>query len=251
MSNKIRAIEYSESLCFKCLKEKVDVRKHILPERGYGSDFDGTSSILQVCPECDDKKLEECFNEKPTEIEYWEEYKLEDYIHNFIRTLPVQGRELFLNSCAKGWTADTIDSQDWIDIELEIADDNTYKKWGFYSPSEIKAYEDRFPTCVNVYKKEYSDGSSGCYCPFGASGNGDGSCDINISDECYYCKNYKRKEDKNIKVIKESSLKREDLKKVEMLEWICNKCGQFNYNFTYQDSFVCERCHEWHEIVED
>lgn len=250
MDNKIKPIEYSESLCFKCLKELDNVKKYDLIERGYGSDFDGMSSVIQLCSKCDDERLEECFGEHPTYSEYWEEYKLEDYIHNFIKELPTQGRELFENSCARGWTVDTIDSQDWIDIDLKIADDNTYKKWGFYSPSEIKAYENRFPTCANIYRKEYSDGSAGCYCPFGASGNSDGSCGINISDECYYCKNYKRKEDDNIEVIKESSLNKSKLKKVEMLEWICNKCGQFNYNFTYRDTFVCGRCYEWHEINE-
>lgn len=251
MEDKIKPVEYSKSLCFKCLSESTEIRQYNLLERGYGSDFDGTSSILQLCPKCNDLKLKECFNEKPIQNEYWEEYKLEDYIHSFIKTLPVQGRELFENSCTKGWTTDIIDAQDWIDIELNIADDNTYKKWNFYSPSEVKAYKDRFPTCAKVYRKEYSDGSSGCRCPFGAFGNSDGSCGINISDRCYYCKSYKKKENENMEIIKESSLKRNELKKVEMLEWICNKCGQFNYSFTYQDSFVCERCHEWHEIEED
>lgn len=84
--------------------------------------------------------------------------------------MPIQGRELFENQCARGACSYPMESQDWIDVELGVAPDSIYKEYGMYSPSEIKAYEERFPTCENVYLKTYKDGSGSCRCDYGAYG---------------------------------------------------------------------------------
>lgn len=154
--SKVKYVKYEENLCFKCLQKKEAINTYELKNRGYGSSYDNFNSKLQLCNECVENiekhnELEKWFNETDTrEKDYWEDYKYEDNIAEYIESLPIQGQELFINQvcyCACGYN---IDSQDWIDIELKIAPDSTYKKYGYYSLSEIKAYHDRFPL-VNIH----------------------------------------------------------------------------------------------------
>lgn len=119
-----------------------------------------------------------------------------------------------------------------------------------YSPSEIKAYEERFPTCKQVYKKVYSDQSSCTKCNQGAWGNSDGTVSINISEECYYCKQYENRIN-DIEVMYEPIIHKSDIKLVTMQEWICPKCGFINYTHEYlEEDYSCERCFENFTLID-
>lgn len=242
MSNKIKPIEYSEHLCFKCLNEHDHINTYAIYGRGYGSSFDNVSTKLQLCNQCNKDDLKEWFDEY-CNGEFPENYKYVDNIYDFVKTLPIQGRELFENSMSNGACSHSMDAQDWIDIELGIAPDEVYKKNCMYSPSEIKAYEERFPTCKEVYLKIYSDGSGGCRCRFGSHGNKDGSCDSNVSDNCYKCKSYKKKDiDEKLKEIKDFKLTKDDINIIKMYEWTCPKCGKINHTYNYEDYDYCSEC---------
>lgn len=245
MSDKIKPIKYSEHLCFKCLKEHKHINTYSIYGRGYGSSFDNDNTKLQLCDECNESDAEEWFAENPTikEGDFYENYKYEKNIFDFIKTLPIQGRELFENSLSYGAFSYSMDSQDWIDIELGVAPDEVYKRNCMYSSSERKAYEERFPTCKKVYLKTYSDGSGGCRCLFGAFGEKDGSCGLNISDACYKCKSYEKKDvDEKLKEIKDFKLTKDDIKIVKMFEWSCPKCGEINHTYNYEVSDFCDKC---------
>lgn len=253
MKEKIVPMNYSECLCFKCLKEKEKIKKYFVGYRGYGSSFDNFNSIIQLCEECDHKDLQMWVDEKPTMIDdYCEDYKYEDDIWDFVNTLPIQGRELFDNQCSDGACSCHMESQDWIDIELEIAPDSLYKQYGMYSPSEIQAYKDRFPTCENVYVKTYKDGSSHCKCDYGAFGDSDGTCGLNICDECYTCRRYKKKGfDFVYREEKQLYIEPSKLKKIEMYEWTCEVCGEIIHTHTYSDTFSCPKCFQWYDVEDD
>lgn len=88
-----------------------------------------------------------------------------------------------------------MDSQDWIDDKLGILPDEVYEEeYNMYSPRQIKAYEERFPTCEHPVNKVYNDGSKGCWCPFGTNGNYGQEVGLNVSDECFNCRHYKLRE---------------------------------------------------------
>lgn len=250
--DKIKPVDYTEKLCFKCLKDSDVIHKYKISYRGYGSGFDGENVILQLCNECNINDLNKWFNEQPELIEdYCEEYKYEDNIFEFIKTLPIQGQELFENQCVDGWNSEKIDSQDWIDIKLKIAPDDIYKKYNMYSPSETKAYEERFPTCKNVYLKKYSDGSSYTKCNFGAFGESDGSCDINVSDKCYYCKNYEKKNwDYVMDIDKDITISPKEIKIIPMKEWTCKICGNINHDYSYEEYLYCNKCNKEHILLD-
>lgn len=198
MRESIKAVEYKENLCFKCLCECENIHTYELKERGYGSIFDGDKGKLQLCDKCNDVRLEEYFNEEPEMVnEYCQEYKYEEEIEKFIKTLPIKGQELFYNQCMGGWDNRKIDSQDWIDIEIGVATDEIYARNDMYTPSEIQAYKDRFPNCMNVHLEE---GEEGYYteCKHGAFGDKNGDCkDECVTDFCYSCKNYKSSDEQN------------------------------------------------------
>ena len=62
-----------------------------------------------------------------------------------------------------------------------------------YSHQEIEAYKERFPICEHPVNEVFSDGSCGCWCPFGAHGKKDQEIGLNISDECYMCVHFKER----------------------------------------------------------
>ena len=252
MNNKIKSVDYNEKICFKCLKEKDNIHTYTLGYRGYGSGFDNFNTILQLCDDCNHGELGIWFNEEPELIDgYCEDYKYEDNIFEFVKSLPIQGRELFENQCASGACSYPMESQDWIDVELGVAPDSIYKEYGMYSPSEIKAYKERFPTCENVYLKTYKDGSGSCRCDYGAYGEKDGSCGSNISDECYTCSHYKKKGfDYSMREEKELYIEKEKLKRIEMYEWTCEVCGEINHTHIYSDMFVCPKCYQYYNDCE-
>ena len=234
-----KEIVNSDGLCWHCLQIKNPKEIHTIHfgSLGYGSSFDNFSSQLQLCNDCI----------KETNPEWWElerekldfdgshnfyAYKYEDEIMNYIGSLPLASRELFYNTYAYGACADSyIDSQDWIDYELGILSHEKCKEYGFTSPQESKAYKQRFPTCNHVYKKIYHDGSSACYCPYGASGNSDGTCNANISDECYMCEHYTPKENSMI-IINEYTefIADEKIRLQEMLAYATYNLNLINTN---------------------
>lgn len=189
-NKKIKAITNYKGMCFKCLSKNKSVDTFSIYGRGYGSSFDNENTKLQLCKDCQPQGISDWFNEEVDLLdEYCEDYKYEDNIFEFIKTLPLEGQELFNNTCSQdGYN---MDAQDYIDMKLGILPDKKYKKYGMYSPSERKAYEERFPTCEYPTNEVFSDGSVGCWCPFKASGKKNQVADYNISAECCYCKYYK------------------------------------------------------------
>lgn len=206
--NKIKAIPYDKNLCFHCLKKVDNTHKIYFGPLGYGSRFDECSTMLQLC--------DDCFNKAPNAIknpeyenedsEFGPNYKNEDKIFDYIDNLPAEGQQFVKN---KFWEDDhgPMDPQDWLDYFINK--DLPYEKakdYGLYALEEIKAYKERFPKCEYPVNRLFSDGSYGCYCPFGASGNKDQKDDpYNISTECFTCKYYKERTSK-IKTIKNKDL---------------------------------------------
>lgn len=191
----VKAIVNHENLCMKCLKLKDSVRLYSIYGRGYGSDFDSFNTELRLCAECDNPNIELWFNENPIMSDYIEVYEYEEEIHKLTDSLPLQGQELFENTIAYGASANyRMDAQDWIDMKLGILADEKYEEYGMYSPSQIEAYEERFPTCENPVNVIYDDNSKGCWCPFGAYGEYGQSAGYNISDKCRDCEHFKVRE---------------------------------------------------------
>ena len=198
-SRNITAIKDINGICFKCLKRhsQENIHKIHIPSAGYGSCFDNLSTDLQLCDSC----------YADTDSEWWKfetmsfcesggtVFKYDDDIRHYLNNLPLQGQELVWNRFAYGACADfKMGSQDWIDFELgELPHDNC-KEYGIYSPDEKKAYEERFPTCQYPINKVFDDYSISCWCPFGAFGAEDQHSIEDISEECYNCKNYKKRE---------------------------------------------------------
>lgn len=131
--DRVEYVEYKENLCFKCLQEKDDIQTYELSGRGYGSEYQNEHTKLQLCEECigsikKHEELKKWFYEKP---EYdddgcGENYKYENEIADYIKTLPIQGQEIFENQILVGAPGYLIDSQDWIDRKLGlIAEDET------------------------------------------------------------------------------------------------------------------------------
>lgn len=189
-----KAIENPENVCFNCLKEteETNLNKIYFPEMGYGGGFDGWSTRINLCEDC--MKLTNSdwwkLKEKPLkESGVWSdfyEYEYEDEIFKFVNQMPLLGQELFWNR----YSTDNyqMESQDWIDYELKILPHEKCKEYGCYSHQEIEAYETRFPICQHPANRIWKDGSKGCWCPFGASGEYGQKCGLNISDKCYQCK---------------------------------------------------------------
>lgn len=205
MSNDHKAIEDFKDICFKCLEKKITTIYSIY-RSNYGSSFDNNYTYMQVCDDCKPKDIKRWFDEEPELIDGWcEDYKYEDCIIDFVDTFPVEGQELFWNRCAYGACADTIESQDWIDMQLGILPDEVYEEYGMYSPRQIEAYKERFPVCKNTYIREHFDGSKGSACGLHNCTWGDehGNIGLNPSIECYQCKDFvKRNINEQIPTVK-------------------------------------------------
>lgn len=219
------------SVCMKCLSKKA-THTYTICGRGYGSIFDGTDTHLQLCDDCHKDEYVTWFNEDCTYEDYYEEYTYEDNIIKLINSLPLEAQELFNNTFAHGWNSMFMEAQDWIDYKLSELTHDKCKEYGVYSSQEIKAYHDRFPTCNNVFLKTYSDCSRCCRCIFGASGNKDGTCDTNISDECYQCTKYTPRVDK-MKEINEIDefIKSETSRLEDMIEYATTRLEVLNQGY--------------------
>lgn len=242
-------IKNREDLCHKCLESKDDIKVYSTYGRGYGSKYDNCNESVQLCNQCRhsiEEDLDKWFNETCEYEDYTETYKYEEKIIEFIKSLPVEGREIVENQTASGANAYYCDSQDWIDIELGIAEDEVYKRNGMYSPSEINAYKERFPTCKHVYLKVWSDGSTSSKCSIDSSvsGNGDFTCGLNICEECYYCDRYEKKDEFYQPRIEEQLIVQPKL--VEMYEIFCPQCGtkmlKYKHELEDGDESFCDNC---------
>lgn len=226
----ILAIKNTKDLCYKCLKKSNNIKTISIGEMGYGSNFDSFGTSLQLC--------EDCYAESQKNVSIWDmkivnnRYEYENQISDFLQSLPLESRELVYNSLAYGANACyTIDSQDWIDFELDELPHKKCQRYGLYSPDEIKAYEERFPNCANVCIKEYRDGSRGSYCDYGALGDSDGKCGLNVSEKCYMCSHYspKTEEAKIINEVKEYYIN-EKYRLIHMLQYASTRLRELEDN---------------------
>lgn len=174
-------------LCYKCdqLQESdKEIYKFEVWHRGYGSIYDNYNFTIQLCSQCALGVDLKWFNEEPEIIDgYYEKYKYEEKIEELIDSFPIENQEYVRN--------DFMGRQDWIDMKLGKLPDEKYKEYGFYSPSQINAYREKFPTCNHPIDIIYNGESKGCKCVFGAYGEyGQKADEHNVSDECYNCKHY-------------------------------------------------------------
>ena len=169
------------SVCMKCLKKKA-THTYTIYGRGYGSSFDMSDTKFQCCDDCDKPEYEEWFNETEVMDGYVETYQHEEKIWDLIKSLPLEGQELFENRFdSDGYH---MDAQDWIDYQLDELPNEKCNKYGFYSPEEKKAYKERFPNCECVIIEKYSDGSQSSHCPYGAFVRENGKrVQIKLADE--------------------------------------------------------------------
>lgn len=114
-SKNIVALE-DKTLCMVCLKEKA-TRKYEISGRGYGSFFDEYDTYWQCCDNCHKDEYDTWANEQPSTDNYYEKYKHEEEILEFIHNLPLQSQELFFNTFNSNKQY-FMDAQYWIDYEL-------------------------------------------------------------------------------------------------------------------------------------
>lgn len=227
------AIPYHPMICYRCLESEREPMVWQLTSRGYGSHFDGTTSRLQLCSQCCDdtlrKTLTTYFNETPDESNGWQDYLYEDALHLFIQTLPLAGQELFRNATTGHFV---MDAQDWINIQLGIANDEAYSRNGLQSPSELQAYRTRFPHCQHVALIEIDEDTAYTQCPYGVYGEIDGSSSLdNEHSQCYHCSYYTpashltpRRLGRALAVIP---------KAVKMYELFCPTCHRAHYRHAH------------------
>ena len=196
----IEPIDNDQRLCWKCLSESDHITTIEFGDLGYGSGFDGWSSKIQLCDICFDKETQRIWSLEliPTvfhEITGNSEYKYEDEMFDYLSRLPLESRELVENRYAYGVPIH-MKPIDWIKYEVGELSHKQCKKYGLYSPKEISAYRGKFPTCGNVYKVVYKDGSSGNRCKYGASGRQTEPYDpYSVSTQCLKCRRYFRRSD--------------------------------------------------------
>jgi ribosome-associated toxin RatA of RatAB toxin-antitoxin module len=80
--------------------------------------------------------------------------------------------------------------------------DEEMEEKGMYSPRQIKAYKERFPTCDKVSIIEYKDGSRVSRCIYWAFGDEHGQCGLNTSNKCFDCASYSKREERQSILVK-------------------------------------------------
>lgn len=183
------------SVCMKCLKKHA-TQTYGIGYRGYGSIFDNFNTHFHFCDDCAKEEYREWVSEsgdlgEDEEGWYGEQYQYEEKIEKLIKSLPLESQELFYNRFASGACANyNMTPQDWIDFELDELPHDKCQEYGFYSPEQRKAYQERFPNCECVTIKKYSDGFRNSQCPYGAFGGENGEAESTYG-ECYMCDCYK------------------------------------------------------------
>lgn len=212
-----------KGLCWKCLKVFDEVTIIKIEQLGYGSCFDGWSTEIHLCEDCLKDSNKEIWNMDVVVDGYCEEYKHEEAMIKYINSLPLVSKQFVFNEFDTGWDARVMNPQDWIDYEEGVLSHLKCKEYGLYSFEEIDAYKTRFPKCEYPVNRVYKDGSVGCWCPFGATGDVNQETSINISSDCYKCPYFKKRvsilrdianEDwKDYKLYVMSTVKKEELEK--------------------------------------
>ena len=180
-------------ICMKCLKNKA-THTYRIYGRGYGSSFDMSDTKFQCCDDCDKPEYEEWFNETEVMDDYVETYQHEEKIWDLIKSLPLEGQELFENRFDKdGWH---MEAQDWIDYQLDELPHEKCKEYYMYSPKDIESYNSKYPTCEHVVNVVWDDDSKDSRCPFGAYGEYGQTVDDcgNLCGQCTDCNYYKKRE---------------------------------------------------------
>jgi len=150
---------------------------------GYGSGLDGCEVDFNLCDDC---------------------------LRELIDSFTIEGQEKVINSGSNQY----LSSEDWIRLHNGEMSDEEMEENHMYSPRQIKAYEERFPVCSNVKIIVYNDESSGARCPYGASGDKDGSTrNGNGDNHCFGCESFKeREEGQEIPIVKDKEYKKRGLK---------------------------------------
>lgn len=193
----------NERLCYCCdtlqpTKDDIHILEIGRYDRGYPSKFVSSNVKIQLCPSCLKEEYEKWFYEIPViKNIFCEEYKYEENIKDFINSFILENQEYVWNYM----DFYTMEREDWLDMKRGTLPDYKYKEYGMYSPSEFKSYEERFPTCQFPANVVYSDGSKGCKCPFGASGDFGQKESINISIECNKCECYQKRIGDNLRTL--------------------------------------------------
>lgn len=186
--------ENKHRLCYQCDElvrdPKFSLHTLTVAGRGYGSIFDSSHFEVQLCSNCVKADYDLWFNEEPVMHDYVEEYSHEEKIGSLIDGFLVENQEYVWNENSSYMI---MDRQDWIDMKLGALPDEKYKEYGMYSPSEVAAYEERFPVCQHPVNVRYDDGSVGCRCPHGAMGHKDQEASLNISVECFGCEFFEQR----------------------------------------------------------
>lgn len=194
-SKGIVAIKDTKNLCYKCLKRKDKIHNIRIGSRGYGSYFDNMSTSLQLCDECYKESQKDkpiwCMKSLDENNMYDDSYLYDNEMSGYLHNLPLESQELVFNRNSYGACADyNMDSQDYIDFQLDELPHKKCKQYRMYSPQERVAYKERFPNCKCVKINKYKDGSKGSCCQYGAFGDKDGNIGLNTQSECYMCTHY-------------------------------------------------------------
>lgn len=231
-SKGIVAIKDTKNLCYKCLKKKDNIHKISIGSRGYGSYFDDMSTYLQLCDDCykESQKDKPIWNMKSLDDNnmYDDSYLYDNEMSGYLHNLPLEGQELVFNRNSYGaYAGYNMDSQDYIDFELDELPHKKCKQYGMHSPQEKAAYKERFPNCECVKINKYKDGSQGSSCPYGVSGDKNGDIGLNIWNKCYMCTHYNpRKGD--IEVIDKVAeyYKNEKDRLIHMIQYAGSRLGE-------------------------
>lgn len=193
LHNREKKHKNKEHLCYCCdtlQQDTTKIKKYTISNRGYGSIFDMSRFTVQFCEKCDKEEYSIWFEEKGIISGDYIEYVYETQVKNLINSFIVENQEYVWNNMNDGYY---MERQDWIDMENGVLPDEKYEEYGMYSPRQIKTYEERFSTCehpINVISKT----SKSSLCPVGAYGDYDQKPGYNISERCFSCQHYKKRE---------------------------------------------------------
>ena len=171
--------------CMKCLNEYDESHLHMIhiPGMGYGSGFDLTDMVLILCDDCYKESIKDEPNlwnmkvvpflgdlkseeEKKDDIgDLFAEYEFDNKMWDYIRSLPLAGKELVDNRLSKYMgRISKINGQDWIDMQLGEGSYEMYKKNGWVSPQERKSYHENYERCVHVKNVISAGGNKNSHC---------------------------------------------------------------------------------------
>ena len=211
MSSRKFKEEHQDCLCYICdkVKPENEINKLKMRGRSIGSEFDGSKFTMNICDSCIKIEHYKWFLEEPKLVDkYTEKYEHESKIKELIDSLLIENQEYIMNGF--------MSREDWIAMKKGTLPDKEYKKYFMYSPSEARAYKERFPTCEHPVNVRYSENSVGCKCSVGAMGHKNQEASVNISEKCFECSFYKKRETP-IKEIKKEDLEDYDLFKLYQL----------------------------------